>query len=404
MYEKRRQKVFEALKNHSLAILYSGSPVSRDFFYLTGIDRENMALLMVKTDQVKQVQLFIEKPDPLVEKWTGKRMKPDEAKAISGISEVKFIEKIDSEIALNIERRNIEHLYFMQNEFHLSNNKNLNTAQAQLYRQHFPLLKFENLYDIIGTLRMQKDEDEISKIRQAIAMTRNGLNDVMKNLRPGLFEYQVQAVYEYSIKYQGSIRPSFPTIAGAGYNGTMLHYGTNRDEVKDGDLILLDLGAMYEGYCSDITRTYPANGHFTKRQKEIYDIVLKANEVVRDHAKPGVTTLELNEICKNVLSEGLIAIGLIQSKDELGHYYMHGVSHHLGLDVHDVTIASNAKLLPGAVISNEPGLYIEEEAIGIRIEDDLLITESGCEVLSQDVIRTTDEIEAFMRDYNPYVQ
>ena len=222
----------------------------------------------------------------------------------------------------------------------------------------------------------------------------------MKHLRPNLYEYQVQAVYEYAIKYQGSIKPSFPTIAGAGYNGTMLHYGTNRDLCHDGDLILLDLGAMYEGYCSDITRTYPVNGHFTERQKQIYDIVLQANEAVRKAARPGLTTIDLNNVCKEVLASGLMEIGLIHSADELGKYYMHGVSHHLGLDVHDVTIASNALLKPGAVISNEPGLYIEEEAIRIRGADNLLITEDGCEVLSEDIMRTTEEIEAFMQKYH----
>lgn len=246
---------------------------------------------------------------------------------------------------------------------------------------------------------MQKDSDEVTKVEKAIEMTKNGLNEVLKVLKPGLYEYQVQATYEYSIKYQGSIKPSFPTIAGAGYNGTMLHYGTNRDMIHDGDLILLDLGAMYEGYCSDITRTYPANGKFTPRQKQIYDIVLKANQRVRDEARPGLTPFDLNEICKEVLANGLIEIGLIEKPEELAKYYMHGVSHHLGLDVHDVTIASNAKLRPGAIISNEPGLYIEEEAIGIRIEDDLLITEDGCRVLSQDIMRTTEEIEAYMQEH-----
>ncbi len=399
MYNKRRQQVIDAMDNESLAVIYADSPVSRDFFYLTGIDRENMALLLVKRNEGVEVQLFIEKPDPTVEKWMGKRMSVKEAKAKSQIDNIKFMESLDNEILLNINRRCIEKMYFLQNEFNLSQNKGLNIRKAQEYRTHFPTIEIKNLYSIIGTLRMQKDSDEIAKVEKAIEMTKNGLNEVLKVLKPGLYEYQVQATYEYSIKYQGSIKPSFPTIAGAGYNGTMLHYGTNRDMIHDGDLILLDLGAMYEGYCSDITRTYPANGKFTPRQKQIYDIVLKANQRVRDEARPGLTPFDLNEICKEVLANGLIEIGLIEKTEELAKYYMHGVSHHLGLDVHDVTIASNAKLRPGAIISNEPGLYIEEEAIGIRIEDDLLITEDGCRVLSQDIMRTTEEIEAYMQEH-----
>lgn len=404
MYQTRRNQVLEAMQNQSIAVIYSGSPVSNHFFYLTGIERSNMALLLVKMNQETQTFLFIEKPDPFAEKWNGKRMRIEEAQAISNIHSIHFMEELDGILMNYLDRQGITKMYFLQDQFNLSENKNINVLQAIKYRNHFPLIQMENLYPIIGTLRMQKDAMEVEKVKRAIQMTQHGLEEVLKTLQPGLYEYQVQATYEYSIKYQGSIKPSFPTIAGAGYNGTMLHYGTNRDLIKDGDLILLDLGAMYEGYCSDITRTYPANGHFTPRQKQIYDIVLKANQTVKEKAKPGLTLLQLNNICKEVLAEGLINIGLIQNSEELSKYYMHGVSHHLGLDVHDVTIASNAKLRPGAIISNEPGLYIEEEAIGIRIEDDLLITEDGCEVLSPDILRTTEEIEAYMKKYNPFVK
>lgn len=404
MYSERRNQIFEMMTDESVALLYSDSPVSRHFFYLTGISRENMALVLVKKNALTQTILYIEKPDPLVEKWSGKRMTVEQAQAVSEIADVRYIDGLDSQMMTLLDRQGIQKIYFCLDEFHLKQNKNLNTQKAAAYRANFPALNIDNLYPLVGVLRMQKTEDEQQKVKKAIEMTKNGLEAVLSTLKPGLYEYQVQATYEYSIKYQGSIKPSFPTIAGAGYNGTMLHYGTNRDLIHDGDLILLDLGAMYEGYCSDITRTYPANGHFTPRQKQIYDIVLKANQTISQQARPGLTTVELNEICKEVLANGLIEIGLIEKPEELSKYYMHGVSHHLGLDVHDVTIASNAKLRPGAIISNEPGLYIEEEAIGIRIEDDLLITEDGCEVLSQDVIRTTEEIEAFMQAHNPHVK
>lgn len=400
MYETRRQYVMDAMKEHSLGIIYADREVCRNFFYLTGIERAGMILLLVKNNSQSHATLFIQKPDPLYEKWNGKLMTAKEASDLSGIEDIAYLEDFEATVLRYLERSGIENLYFNLDEFSLSHTESMSTREAKRFGEHFPALHIENLYPIIGTARMQKDEDEVAKIRKAILMTKNGLEAVMKHLRPNLYEYQVQAVYEYAIKYQGSIKPSFPTIAGAGYNGTMLHYGTNRDLCHDGDLILLDLGAMYEGYCSDITRTYPVNGHFTERQKQIYDIVLQANEAVRKAARPGLTTIDLNNVCKEVLASGLMEIGLIHSADELGKYYMHGVSHHLGLDVHDVTIASNVLLKPGAVISNEPGLYIEEEAIGIRIEDDLLITEDGCEVLSKDIMRTTEEIEAFMQKYH----
>lgn len=404
MYQERRKKVFTQMQENSLAVIYSDQPVSKNFFYLTGINRENMALLLVKGLDLQQTILFIEKADPTVEKWMGKRMSVTQAKKTSQIDDVRFIDSIDSVILNYLDRQGFDKMYFCLNEFHLRENKNVNTQQAKRYQANFPTLTILNSYPIIGALRMQKDQDEVAKIKQAIQITKNGLEDVLKTLKPGLYEYQVQATFEYSIKYQGSIRPSFPTIAGAGYNGTMLHYGTNRDLIHDGDLILLDLGATYEGYCADITRTYPANGHFSSRQKQIYDIVLKANQTVKEQARPGLTTVDLNNICKKVLAKGLMEIGLIKEPEELIKYYMHGVSHQLGLDCHDSAIASHAQLVPGSIISNEPGLYIEEEAIGIRIEDDLLITEEGCEVLSADVIRTTEEIEAFMKQNNPFVK
>jgi len=209
-------------------------------------------------------------------------------------------------------------------------------------------------------------------------------------------EYQAQAEFEYAIKMHGAQSPSFATIAGSGLNGCMLHYDTNRCVMEEGKLLLLDLGAKLDGYCADISRTYPVNGRYTERQKTIYDIVLSANLAVTAAAKPGVTLRQLNDLCKMVLAEGLMRIGKIESADQIGTYYMHNVSHHLGLDTHDAVLRDGIPLEPGMVITNEPGLYIDEEEIGIRIEDDLLITQDGCEVLSAQIARTTQEIEALM--------
>ena len=231
-----------------------------------------------------------------------------------------------------------------------------------------------------------------------MGLTKEALKNVMKSLAPGRKEYEAQAEFEYSIFKGGAEGPAFPTIAGSGMNGTMLHYDTNRDTCRDGSLLLLDLGARVSGYNSDITRTYPVNGSFTDRQRQVYDLVLAANRRVAAEAGPGKTLKELNDICKEVLARGLMELGLIQQEDQVSRYYMHSVSHHLGIDVHDVNVAANEKLRPGAVITDEPGLYIDEWEIGIRIEDDLLITEDGAEVLSEDIIRTAEEIEAFMRN------
>ena len=180
------------------------------------------------------------------------------------------------------------------------------------------------------------------------------------------------------------------------YNASEGFFAVQSSPDSPAMLLLLDLGARVEGYCADITRTYPISGKYSPRQKEIYDIVLRANRAVAEAARPGVTLRELNDLCKKVLAEGMMAIGKIQSAEEIGRYYMHGVSHHLGLDTHDCAVREDLGLRAGMVISDEPGLYIDEEEIGIRIEDDLLITDTGCRVLSEAIPRTTEEIEALM--------
>lgn len=407
---KRRQAVLDKMEQGSVLILYSGieSHVSvdeyapfeanRNFFYLTGLRRDRMILVMDHAVEKPTVTLFIEEADPTQERWFGRKVTVPEAKEISQIDTVRFIDSFESTLNRMMTREDVTSVYFDCYRHQLEDLPDYNLVKAKEFAEKYPGVSVRNAFPLIAELRMQKDSDEVEQIRKAIQITDLALQNVMSRLEPGMKEYQAQADFEYMIKYQGADGVSFPTIAGSGMNGTMLHYETNQDTCEDGTLLLLDLGAKYQGYCADITRTYPVNGHFTKQQREVYDIVLEANQVIAKTAKPGMTTLELNNICKEVLAKGCMRLGLIQKEDEIGKYYMHGVSHHLGIDVHDVTVDSNKKLRPGAVISNEPGLYIDEWGIGIRIEDDLLITETGCEVLSQDIIRTADEIEAFMKE------
>lgn len=220
----------------------------------------------------------------------------------------------------------------------------------------------------------------------------------MTNLKPGMHEYQIESYFDQAIKFHGGTGIAFTTIAATGENATCLHYSSNNTQIKDGDLVLFDLGALYENYNADISRTFPANGKFTPRQKQLYNIVLEGQEVVFSHAKPGITTLELNQKLIAFYQKKLKEIGLIKEDSEVQKYYYHGVSHHLGLDVHD--LCEYTPLKPGCVITNEPGLYIKEEGIGIRIEDDVLITEDGCVNLSKGIIKTVEEIEEFMEKNN----
>ena len=409
-FAERRKQVFEKMERQSALILFSGieSDVSadeyapfeadRNFFYLTGLRRDHMILLMKKTLKEEQVILFIEEADPTQERWYGRKVTVDEAKEISGIDNVMFLDSFEGAVDRMMAREDIYSLYFDCYRYQLEDMPDYNMIKAKEFAEKYPGHAVKNISQVIAELRMQKDGDEVALVREAIGITDKALQYVMKHLESGMAEYQAQADFEYMIRYNGAEGTAFPTIAGSGANGTMLHYDTNLDICEDGSLLLMDLGAKYRGYCADITRTYPVNGTYTERQRQVYDIVLAANREVAKTAKPGMTLKELNEIAKKVLAAGCMKLGLIEKEDEIDTYYMHGVSHHLGIDVHDVTAACNEKLQPGAIITDEPGLYIDEWEIGIRIEDDLLITENGCECLSEAIIRDPDEIEAFMKD------
>lgn len=406
----RRDKTAQEMEEGSILILYSGTFIhvsedeyypfraNRQFFYLTGLSREHMALVMKKLEGKTTTTLYIEEVDPHNVRWTGKMVTREEAVAISGINDIRYIDRLEGDIGGYMGADGAKIAYFDTYRHRYNDLPDYNLAKANEFAAKYPGVEIRNLHTMVAAMRRVKDEEEIASISHAIDITRKGLEQVMRTLRPNMFEYQVQAEFEYRIFCEGAEGPAFPTIAGAGANGTMLHYETNRDRCREGDLILLDLGAKIDGYCADITRTYPISGRFSERQRAYYEIVLAANRAVAAAAKPGVTTRELNDICKEVLADGLIKMQKITKPEELSRYYMHGVSHHLGIDVHDADIAADKTLKPGAVITDEPGLYIDEEGIGIRIEDNLLITEDGCVVLSEAIIRTPDEIEAFMRE------
>lgn len=409
-YNKRRQTVFDRMADNSIAVLYSGiehhvsadeydlftAHANRNFFYLTGLRRDKMALVLDKAAAEPKTTLFIEEADPSMERWYGRKVTVDEAKELSGIDNVRFIDELDGALDMIMTREDVYTAYFDTYRHQKEDLPDYNVVKANEFKAAYPGVSIRNLFPFVAEQRMQKDEDEIALTKEAIKLTDTALKNVLANLKPGMFEYEAQADFEYSIRRNGAEWTAFPTIAGSGMNGTMLHYETNQDMMEDGSLLLMDLGARVRGYNSDITRTYPVNGKYTERQRQVYDIVLEANRTVLKEAKPGMTTVDLNNICKKVLAAGCIRLGLIEKEEEISRYYMHGVSHHLGIDVHDVTVDFNKKLRPGAIISDEPGLYIDEWEIGIRIEDDLLITEDGAVCLSEEIMRDADEIEAYM--------
>ena len=404
----RRAAVLEKMGAHSLRVLYSGEsvPASMDegypfeanhhFFYLTGLRRENMALVLSTSAAEPKTVLFIEEPVPAMERWTGRRVTKEEAAAVSGIDDVRYIDSLPGAISRFMTREWVESAWFDCYRDAMGDVDSYNMRKAKAFAAAYPAVTLNNAHPMLATMRMRKDENELATMQEAIDLTGRALHHVLTRLAPGQMEYQAQAEFEYAIRYGGAEGTAFATLAGSGLNGCMLHYGTNHCRMEDGKLLLMDLGAKVLGYCADITRTYPVNGRYTPRQKEIYDIVLAANRAVAQAARPGVTLAQLNDLCKQTLADGLIRIGKIESAEEIGRYYMHGVSHHLGIDTHDATGPDALALAPGMVITDEPGLYIDEEEIGIRIEDDLLITQDGCTVLSEAIPRTTEDIEAIM--------
>ncbi|MCY6369977.1 aminopeptidase P family protein [Clostridium ganghwense] len=406
-YIKNREKLMSKIENDSIVILFAGTAPyksadetypftpNRNFYYLTGINRENIILMMTKRNGNVQETLFIEESDPVMARWIGEKMTTEEAQEASGVISIDYTKNFYNSLSSMFSRFNYDKVYLdlERQEW------NLPMTEAQSFaknaRDKYPYLNIKNIYHYISELRTIKQEEEIEEIRKAIGITKRGIEKMMKNAKPGMMEYEVEAYFDYVLTSEGVKDKAFKTIAAAGKNGTILHYSENDGKCMENDLILFDLGAQCNYYNGDITRTFPVSGKFTGRQKQVYNAVLKANEEVMKAVKPGVPFAELNEIAKRVLAEGCKELGLIKEDKELSKYYFHGVSHYLGLDTHDVGDRGDI-LKPGMVFTNEPGLYIPEEEIGIRIEDDLLVTEDGCENLSKNIIKTVEEIEEFM--------
>ena len=403
---EHRQRLAETLPEGSLVICHAGVPVhtnedhyhfevNSQFFYLTGLERENMALLMSKLDGNVSETLFIEKADPLRERWTGKMPTAEDAGLVSGICDVRFIEDLGGEISRRMNRFRVDHVYFDVYRCRENDAPDHNAVMAAEFMKRYPAVTLHDLRRACVPLRQCKDEDEIFLVRKAVEITRQGLDAVARRLHPGMTEYQAQADFEHACRSLGAEKFAFDTISAAGGNACMMHYETNRDTIRPGSLLLMDLGAKFGNYCSDVTRTFPADGVYTPRQKALYNLVLKANRRVAAAARPGMTLKDLNDIAKEVLGEGLVSLGLLSDPKDVGKYYMHSASHSIGIDCHDPSFAGDT-LKPGWIISDEPGLYIDEEETGIRIEDDLLITETGCEVLTRDIPAEADEIERIM--------
>lgn len=407
-FTNNRQTLAASIENASMVILFGGNAPqktadenynftpNRNFYYCTGIDVENMILVITKSNDKVEEFLYIEKSDPVLAKWVGEKMSSDIAMKMSGVQEIRYIDEFEGSINRILNSNNYNNLYLDLERMHFEDNITRPQEFAKNMINKYPYINIKNAYPLLGDLRTIKTEQEVNLIKKAIEITRDGIKNIMKNAKPGMMEYEMEAYFDFTLRSNGVRDYAFNTIAASGINGTVLHYGKNNCKAEENDLILFDVGAQYKYYNGDISRTFPVSGKFTDRQKEIYNIVLKAHNAVIDMAKPGVPFKALNEKCREVLGEECIKIGLIKEASEISKYYFHGVSHYLGLDTHDVG-SRELDLAPGMVLTVEPGLYIEEEKIGIRIEDDVLITNEGHDVLSKSFLTTVDEIEEFMK-------
>lgn len=414
LYIKRRKSVFHKLMDNSIAILHSGYKqfksadseypfvVNHNFYYLTGIDQADVTLVIGKFNQEYHEYLFLDSIDEVMAKWVGRTLYKKEASEISGISteNMRFNENfytfitntlqptrhftnVAENVYLDLERRE-QTLY---NTFAL--------VFAKKIKKEYPSVKIENLYAMLLRLRMVKEEYEVELIRESIETTKKAIYNVMYHAKEHHMESIAQAYHDFELIAADKIN-SFDPIIAAGHNATILHYVANNSKIEPNTLMLMDVGCYTKHYSSDISRTFPVSGKFTDRQKEVYEIVLDCNKKCIAYAKAGMSWKELNDFAKRILANGCKKLGLIKEDCELEKYYFHSIGHSLGLDVHDPSI-DNLGLLEGMVITIEPGLYIPEESIGIRIEDDIQITKDKAIVLSKDIIKEIKDIENMMK-------
>lgn len=403
LYSIRRENVSKDLGKNSIIVVYSNDNiksqdvfnVNKNFYYLTGIDEPDCALVITNFNNKITSKLLITPNDPKEAKWTGNRISSNEASELSGITNIDSYLRINDILDSLFDRVRIYsdaivYLDLWKEQGVLTNAQILATR----IKKEYPAVGIDDLYPIITQYRLVKDESEITCITQAIAITNIGIQSMMKTIKPRMNEMSLEGLFNFILFQNKCNKTAFKTICASGPRATILHYEDNDQDTKEGDLLLCDLGATYKNYCADISRTFPVSGKFSARQKELYQVVLTAQRIVQDNAVVGNDIKKLTELVVEYYKRELPKHGL---KKDVSEYFYHSVSHQLGLDVHDVDGGLGNILKAGMVITNEPGLYVAEEGIGIRIEDDLLITSTGAQCLSSNIAKSPEDIELLMR-------
>jgi len=329
--------------------------------------------------------LFLPPRNPSQERWTGLRLGPDSTAArLSGIRRVLPTDSLDAMLG-ELTFRGAGGPLFVPLDA-------TTRGESRVKDLAFAGRDVRNLRPIVDSMRLVKDADEIARMRKAIDISAAGHVAAMQAARPGMWEYEIEAALEAAFRRNGADRVGYPSIVGSGPNTTTLHYDVNRRQTRDGDLVVVDAGAEWGQYTADVTRTFPVNGKFTPRQKAIYDLVLATQQAAFDSTRPGSTIGRLNRVARDYMRAHAGSLCGDQTCDA---YFIHGLSHWLGMDVHDVGDYSTP-LRSGMVLTIEPGIYLPQEALGVRIEDDVLVTSTGAEWLSAKAPKTTAEIERLM--------
>ena len=409
----RRENLVELMDENSVAVLFAGAPKinsedeafpfqsNRHFYYLTNIEQENSVLLIIKEIGQVKTYLFVDEYSEFKEKWTGKRLTDEEAKELSNIDNIYHTSEFETIFDMALKKDDNQYGKISKLYLDLTPELKIKDAYSTLdvkkeVEEKYPHILIENVYPLVTTLRMKKSPYEIEQLRKAIHLTKLGINDLLTKLGKGQYEWEFANEFSYFGMSHDRHPLAFETIAAAGESAIVLHYPQQTRKVRNEDLILFDLGFAHNGYSADVSRTFPVCGTFSPLQKKIYQAVLNCNKAVIEYAHAGLTIEDLQKFASEFLKNECVRVGLLSEEDDIRRVYYHGVSHHLGLDTHD---ASDRKkpLEAGNVITVEPGLYFKEHGIGVRIEDDVLITDGATEVLTHEIKKEVKDIEELMQ-------
>jgi len=378
-----------------------------DLYWLTGILQEDSMVVLFpdNPDPKFREVLVLVRPNELKEKWDGKRLRADEAKKMSGMETVVWLDSIEGLLQPWIHLAETIYLNTNENDRKSTHIVTREYRFAEEMKAKYPAHRYERSAKILKELRGIKTKEEIEVVQKAIDITKHAFERVLKFIRPGVMEYEIEAEVVHSFLSQRASGEAYDSIVASGDRARTLHYIANNNECKDGELVLMDFGARYGNYCADLTRTVPVNGKFTKRQAEVYNACLHLHDFAKSLLKPGISVLDYTdkvgeEATRVFLRLGILTEADVENEDKENRayrkYLYHGISHHLGIDVHDLGTRTEP-LQPGMLLTVEPGIYIEQEQMGIRIENNVWITESGNKDLMANIPITIEEIETLMK-------